>query len=173
MMFLLCLCWKNCPVCLSRFIFSILIFLNLSLYEYMTAGTKLWHHQATLKAHCYFLGLKKKKKNALAEQKTLVQDEFRLLIFYTNKPGYGKKWRILHLALISCSLCIKEKKVGKDGENWKEQINEQGLMSAKYSQRSQCPHLGTSTTQQDTDRQKETGREGRREKGRKKKKEGR
>lgn len=36
-----------------------------------------------------------------------------------------------------------------------ERINDEGLMSAKYSQRSQCPHLGTSTTQQDTDRQTE------------------
>lgn len=66
--------------------------------------------------------------------------------FYTNKHGYEKKQRILDQhagSYFTQPLCLKKKKVG---ENWNERINEKGLMSAKYSQRSQCPHLGTSTT---------------------------
>lgn len=53
------------------------------------------------------------------------------------------------------------KEFGKN-RNWRR--NEKGMMSAEYSQRSQCPHLGTSTTQQDTDREAEGEKGGRKRK---------
>lgn len=62
------------------------------------------------------------------------------------------------LALISIRLCVK--KMGKKMERIRTKGKiKRGLMSAEYSQKHQCPHLGTSTTSAGhRQRGRETGR---------------